>query len=49
MAHNAIEYGDMQIICEAYQLMKKGLGLSPDDMHKIFDQLEHRPNSTVTS
>jgi len=38
MAHNAIEYGDMQIICEAYQLMKKGLGLSPDDMHKIFAQ-----------
>jgi 6-phosphogluconate dehydrogenase len=38
MAHNAIEYGDMQIICEAYYLMKKGLGLSPDDMHKIFSQ-----------
>jgi 6-phosphogluconate dehydrogenase len=38
MAHNAIEYGDMQIICEAYQLMKKGLGLSPDDMHNIFAQ-----------
>ena len=27
----------MQIICEAYQLMKKGLGLSPDEMHRIFD------------
>ena len=38
MAHNAIEYGDMQIICEAYQLMKQGLGLSPDDMHGIFTQ-----------
>jgi 6-phosphogluconate dehydrogenase len=38
MAHNAIEYGDMQIICEAYQLMKQGLGLSPDDMHGIFAQ-----------
>jgi 6-phosphogluconate dehydrogenase len=38
MAHNAIEYGDMQIVCEAYDLMKKGLGLSPDDMHRIFAQ-----------
>jgi 6-phosphogluconate dehydrogenase len=36
MAHNAIEYGDMQIICEAYQLMKVGLGLDPDEMHTIF-------------
>jgi 6-phosphogluconate dehydrogenase len=38
MAHNAIEYGDMQVICEAYDLMKRGLGLSPDEMHKIFTQ-----------
>jgi 6-phosphogluconate dehydrogenase len=36
MAHNAIEYGDMQIICEAYSLMKNGLGLSADEMHTIF-------------
>jgi 6-phosphogluconate dehydrogenase len=36
MAHNAIEYGDMQIIGEAYQLMKQGLGLSADEMHGIF-------------
>jgi 6-phosphogluconate dehydrogenase len=36
MAHNAIEYGDMQIICEAYHLMKQGLGLSADQMHDIF-------------
>ncbi|MBN1602619.1 MAG: decarboxylating NADP(+)-dependent phosphogluconate dehydrogenase [Chitinispirillaceae bacterium] len=36
MAHNAIEYGDIQIICEAYHLMKQGLGLSPDQMHEIF-------------
>jgi 6-phosphogluconate dehydrogenase len=36
MAHNAIEYGDMQIICEAYQLMKQGLGLSAVEMHDIF-------------
>jgi 6-phosphogluconate dehydrogenase len=36
MAHNAIEYGDMQVICEAYDLMKRGVGLNPDDMHDIF-------------
>ena len=36
MAHNAIEYGDMQIICEAYNLMKTGLGLSAASMHEIF-------------
>jgi 6-phosphogluconate dehydrogenase len=36
MAHNAIEYGDMQVICEAYDLMKRGVGLSPDDMSRIF-------------
>ncbi len=38
MAHNAIEYGDMQVICEAYDLMKRGAGLNPDDMHDIFTQ-----------
>jgi 6-phosphogluconate dehydrogenase len=38
MAHNAIEYGDMQIICEAYQLMKQALRLSCDEMHAIFAQ-----------
>ncbi len=36
MVHNGIEYGDMQLICEAYQLMKEGLGLSPDEMHQVF-------------
>jgi 6-phosphogluconate dehydrogenase len=36
MAHNAIEYGDMQIICEAYSLMKNALGLSAGQMHGIF-------------
>jgi 6-phosphogluconate dehydrogenase len=33
MVHNGIEYGDMQLICEAYQLMKEGLGLSNDEMN----------------
>jgi 6-phosphogluconate dehydrogenase len=36
MVHNGIEYGDMQLICEAYHLMKEGLGLSNTDMHKVF-------------
>jgi 6-phosphogluconate dehydrogenase len=36
MVHNGIEYGDMQIICEAYQLMKEMLGLSADEMHEVF-------------
>ncbi|HYK87492.1 MAG TPA: decarboxylating NADP(+)-dependent phosphogluconate dehydrogenase [Acidobacteriota bacterium] len=35
MTHNGIEYGDMQLICEAYQLMKEGLGMSPDEMHDV--------------
>lgn len=38
MVHNGIEYGDMQLICEAYQFMKNGLGLSNEEMHKIFQQ-----------
>ncbi len=38
MVHNGIEYGDMQMICETYQLMKDGLGLSNEEMHKIFAQ-----------
>jgi len=36
MTHNGIEYGDMQLICEAYQLMKEGLGLSNEEMHEVF-------------
>ena len=36
MVHNGIEYGDMQIICEAYHLLSQGLGLSADEMHQIF-------------
>ena len=36
MVHNGIEYGDMQMICETYQMMKEGLGLSNDEMHEVF-------------
>jgi 6-phosphogluconate dehydrogenase len=36
MVHNGIEYGDMQLICEAYQLLKDGLGLDADELHQVF-------------
>jgi 6-phosphogluconate dehydrogenase len=36
MVHNGIEYGDMQLICESYDLMKRLLGLSADEMHQVF-------------
>ena len=36
MVHNGIEYGDMQLICEAYNIMKTGLGMSADEMHTVF-------------
>jgi 6-phosphogluconate dehydrogenase len=36
MVHNGIEYGDMQLICEAYQFMKEGLGMSASEMHDVF-------------
>ena len=37
MVHNGIEYGDMQMICEVYQMMKVGLGLSNAQMADHFD------------
>jgi len=36
MTHNGIEYGDMQMICETYHLMKEGLGMTNNEMHKVF-------------
>merc|ERR1712226_255247 len=36
MVHNGIEYGDMQLICEAYSLMKDALGMNHDDMSAVF-------------
>jgi len=36
MVHNGIEYGDMQLICEVYHIMKDLLGMSADEMHKVF-------------
>ncbi len=36
MVHNGIEYGDMQLICEAYDLLLHGLGLKPSELHEVF-------------
>ena len=36
MVHNGIEYGDMQMICETYQMMKGGLGMSNEEIHDVF-------------
>jgi 6-phosphogluconate dehydrogenase len=38
MVHNGIEYGDMQLICEAYDLLQHGLGLSADELHEVFTE-----------
>jgi 6-phosphogluconate dehydrogenase len=36
MVHNGIEYGDMQMICETYHMMKHGLGMTNAEMHQVF-------------
>ncbi|SMO38278.1 NADP-dependent phosphogluconate dehydrogenase [Melghirimyces algeriensis] len=38
MVHNGIEYGDMQLISEAYHLMKEVLGLNTDELHQVFQE-----------
>ncbi|MGA2853238.1 MAG: decarboxylating NADP(+)-dependent phosphogluconate dehydrogenase [Verrucomicrobiota bacterium] len=38
MTHNGVEYGDMQLICEAYNIMKNGLGMSAGEMHEVFKE-----------
>ncbi|MDR1955269.1 MAG: decarboxylating NADP(+)-dependent phosphogluconate dehydrogenase, partial [Treponema sp.] len=38
MVHNGIEYGDMQLICETYDLLQRVLGLSADEMGDVFDR-----------
>ena len=43
MVHNGIEYGDMQLITEAYQLLKEGIGFDHDEMHKIFADYNKGP------
>ena len=41
MVHNGIEYGDMQLICEAYQLMRDALGMSAKEMSEVFADWNH--------
>ncbi|MEZ6075320.1 MAG: NADP-dependent phosphogluconate dehydrogenase [Pirellulaceae bacterium] len=38
MVHNGIEYGDMQLICEAYQILKEVAGLTNDELYDVFDE-----------
>ncbi|WP_346244324.1 NADP-dependent phosphogluconate dehydrogenase [Shouchella clausii] len=38
MVHNGIEYGDMQLICEAYSLLVNVLGLNAEDLHSVFKE-----------
>jgi 6-phosphogluconate dehydrogenase len=38
MVHNGIEYGDMQLICEAYDLLQRGLNIGADELHQIFTE-----------
>jgi 6-phosphogluconate dehydrogenase len=38
MVHNGIEYGDMQLICEAYYLLKEALGMSNDELYDVFQK-----------
>ena len=46
MVHNGIEYGDMQLISEAYALLRGGLGLKPQELHDLFSEWNrHELNS----
>ena len=40
MVHNGIEYGDMQLICEAYAILTKALGMGPEELHDVFTGME---------
>jgi 6-phosphogluconate dehydrogenase len=46
MVHNAIEYGDMQLIAEAYDILHRGLALSADRLQNIFSQWDQGPLSS---
>ncbi len=41
MVHNGIEYGDMQLICEAYAILRDVLGLTAPELHNIFTEWNH--------
>ncbi len=46
MIHNAIEYGDMQLIAEAYDILHRGLGLSAEELHQVFSLWNDGPLSS---
>jgi len=46
MIHNAIEYGDMQLIAEAYDILRRGLGLSAEELHHAFSRWSKGPLSS---
>ena len=43
MVHNGIEYGDMQLIAEAYEMLRKGLGANAEELAAIFDEWNRGP------
>src|SRR5262245_8986866 len=43
MVHNGIEYGDMQLICESYHLMRELLGMNADELRAVFDRFNRGP------
>src|SRR5436853_1307743 len=43
MVHNGIEYGDMQLIAEAYEMLRRGLGLGAEELAEIFDRWNKGP------
>src|ERR1043165_4108664 len=43
MVHNGIEYGDMQLIAEAYEMLRRGLGASAEELAEIFDEWNRGP------
>src|SRR5438128_378529 len=43
MVHNGIEYGDMQLICEGYHLLTGLLGMTPEEMHDVFERWNKGP------
>ena len=49
MVHNGIEYIDMQLICEAYALMKNMLGMSAGEIGKVFDTWHNKGEGTLSS
>jgi 6-phosphogluconate dehydrogenase len=46
MIHNAIEYGDMQLIAEAYDILHRALGLSAEELHQVFSRWNDGPLSS---